>query len=264
VDVPLGTTDTTLVHRGQLAEQVTGQVDGAVIATHALVNDGTGGGLTVVLDGDGLAAVTVLHDAVGKGKDVLDSAVVGVAAGAGVGGSGGGVVESDHAVAGGTLGASAGASTDGRGRGRGRSRGGSLGSGSGSGGSLFLDDRLGSGVSLGLHGRSGGSGSGSGGRGGGGRLDLLHLLGGNSSSSNGRDDGDNGGSGLVRVDSGGDIDGSPDDIGDGLPNDGAFSEGSRVASQGEESASKGESLGDRSHCEIGIASRERERELWKD
>lgn len=53
----------------------------------------------------------------------------------------------------------------------------------------------------------------------------------------------------VRVDGGGDIDGGPYDISDGLPNDGAFGNGGRVAGQGEESASKGESLGDRSHCE---------------
>lgn len=280
VDVPLGTTDTTLVHGGQLTEEVTRQIDGAVVATHALVDHNTSGGLAVVCDGDGFAAVTIGHDTVGQGENVLHGTIVGGAAGAGVGAGGGSVVEGDVTVARGALGADAGAAAASLGVGC-LSVGGTSGSrGSGRRG-LSLYDGSGSGRGLGLH---GGSGSGSGG-GGGGRS-LLHLLGrslnsrdrgsgsgGGGGGSGGRsllyllsrglNNGDSGGgrdgvgdhrddsssvSGL-RVDGGGDIDGGPDDISDGLPNDGAFGNGSRVASQGEESASKGESLSDRSHCE---------------
>jgi hypothetical protein len=252
VDVPLGTGDTTSVHGGELAEEVAGQIDGAVVAAHALVNDGTGGGLAVVGDGHGLAAVTVLHDTNGQGKDVLGGAVVGGAAGAGVGGSGGGIVESDHAVARGALGAGAsvtaassglsvgGAGVGGSGRAGG---GGGGGGGRGSGSSLCLN---------------GGSGSGLGSASAGGRHSLL-LLGSlrgsdNGGSSGGRDSsdghGNNGGGGnLVGVESGGDIDGGPDDVGNGLPNNSALGDWSGIAGHGEESASEGECLGDRGHCD---------------
>jgi len=276
VDVPLGTIDTALVHGGQLTEEVTRQIDGAVVATHALVDHNTSGGLALVCDGDGLAAVTVGHDTVGQGENVLDGTIVGGATGAGVGAGGGSVVEGDLTVARGALGADAGAGAD-----SGLGVGGTGGSrGSGRSGGLSLHDGSGSGRGLGLH---GGSGSSSGSGGGGGGCSLLHLLG-RSLNSRDRGSGSGGGSGGrsllyflgrglnnggsgggrdgvgdhrddsssvsgLRVDGGGDIDGGPDDISDGRPNDGAFGNGSRVASQGEESASKGESLGDRSHCE---------------
>lgn len=276
VDVPLGTIGTALAHGGQLTEEVTRQIDRAVVATHALVDHNTSGGLALVRDGDGLAAVTVGHDTVGQGENVLDGTIVGGATGAGVGAGGGSVVEGDLTVARGALGADAGAGAD-SGLGVGGT-GGSRGSGRG----LSLHDGSGSGRGLGLH---GGSGSSSGGGGGSGRRSLLHLLG-RSLNSRDRGSGSGGGRGSggrsllyllgrglnnggssggrdgvgddrddsrslsgLRVDGGGDIDGGPDDISDGLPNDGAFGNGSRVASQGEESASKGESLGDRSHCE---------------
>lgn len=261
---------------------MTRQIDGTVVATHALVDHNTSGGLAIVCDGDGLAAVTVGHDTVGKGENVLDGTIVGGAAGAGVGAGGGSVVEGNLAVARGAFGADADAAAtsgldvgclgvggtgssrgsgrrdlsiyngSGRGRGLGLHGGSGSGGGSGGGGGRSLLHLLG----RGLNSRGRDRGSGSGGGGGSGRRSLLYLLGrglNNGGSSGGRDgiDHRNDSSSVsgLRVDGGGDIDGGPDDISDGLPNDSAFGNGSRVASQGEESASKGESLGDRSHCE---------------
>lgn len=155
VDVPLGTRDTALVHGGQLTEEVTRQIDGGVVATHALVDHNTSGGLALVCDGNGLAAVTVGHDTVRQGKNVLNGTIVGGATGAGVGAGGGSIVEGDLTVARGALRADAGAGADsgpgvgGTGSSRGSGRRG-----------LSRHDGSGSGRGLSLH---GGSGSSSGG-----------------------------------------------------------------------------------------------------
>jgi hypothetical protein len=244
VDVPLNAGDATSVKRAsQGLEESAGQVNGVVVASHALVDGGTGLGDAVVGDGDGLAAVAVGHDAVGQGEDELCQAVVGGAAGAGVGGAGGSVVVGDVTGAGGVLGAGTGVARAGGGAGAGgrsssgssrRGRAGrgnsSLDDGSSSGGGSLLGGRRG--LLLQSLGSGGGLGSGSGLDGGGGHH-----------GNDGRDS-----RGLAGVDGGGDIDSLPDDIGDGLPNDGALVDGSREARDGEESASEGKGLGNGGHC----------------
>jgi hypothetical protein len=259
VDVPLNTGDATSIERAsQGLEESARQVDGVVVTAHALVDDGTGLGNTVVGDGDGLAAVTVGHDTVGQSKDKFGGTVVGGAARAGVGAGGGSIVVGNVTRARGALAAGAGVARAGSGaragaggrsgRGSRRSRarlgGGSLNDGGGSGGSLG----------------SGGRGSDGGGGGSGGLL-LLQILGRRSGSggggldSAGSDHGNDRGSSVATgVDGGGHVDGLPDDISDGLPNDGALVERSSVARNGKEGTSEGEGLGNGGHCERLVVS----------
>jgi len=247
VDVPINTGDATSIKRAsQGLEESARQVDGVVVTAHALVDDGTGLGNTVVGDGDGLAAVRVGHDTVGQSKDELGSAVVGGAARAGVGSSGSSVVVGDVTSAGGALIAGAGVARAGGGAGAGA--GGRSGRGSRRG-------RAGLGGG-GLNDRSGSGGRGSDSGGGGGGLLLLGSL--NSSSGlssgggldgGGGNHGHDGGSRVAAgVDGGGHIDGLPDDISDSLPHDSALVDRGSEARDGEESASEGESLGDWGHC----------------
>jgi hypothetical protein len=233
VDVPLNTGDATSIERAsQGLEESARQVDGVVVTAHALVDDGTGLGNTVVGDGDGLAAVTVGHDTVGQSKDKFGGTVVGGAARAGGGGSGGSVVVSNVTSAGGALAAGAGVARAGGRAGAGASRGSRRGSsrrGRAAGLGGGLNNGGGSGCGLG----SGGWGSNDGGGGGGddrhdGGLSRLAVTG---------------------VDGGGHIDGLPDDISDGLPHNSALVDGGSEARDGEESASEGESLGDWGHFE---------------
>lgn len=256
VDVPLNTGDATSIKRASHGlKEGARQVDGVVVTAHALVDDGTGLGNTVVGDGDGLAAVTVGHDTVGQSKDKLSETVVGGAARAGVGGSGGSVVVGNVTSAGGALAAGAGVARAGgragAGAGGGSSRGsrrGGRAAGLGGGG---LNDGGGSGGRLG----SGGRGSNDGGGGG---LLLVESLssggsldGGSGLHGGGGDHRHDGGLSLTMtgVDGGGHIDGLPDDISDGLPHNSALVDGGSEAREGEESASEGESLGDWGHFE---------------
>lgn len=259
VDVPLNAGDATSVERASNGlEESARQIDGVVVTAHALVDNGTGLGNAVVADGNGLAAVRVGHDTVGQSKDELGGAIVGGAARAGVGASGGSIVVGNVTRARGALVAGAGVARAGSGaragaggrsgRGSGRSRarlGGGLLNGSGSGGGLG----------------SGGRGS-DGGGGGSGSLLLLQILGrgsglsgGGSLDGAGSDHGNDRGSGVATgVDGGGHVDGLPDDIGDGLPNDGALVEGRSVARNGKEGTSEGESLGNGGHFERLVVS----------
>jgi hypothetical protein len=261
VDVPLNTGDATSIKRAsQGLEESARQVDGVVVTAHALVDDGTGLGNTVVGDGDGLAAVRVGHDTVGQSKNKLGGTIVGGAARAGVGGSGGSVVVSNVTTAGGALAAGAGVARAGGRAGAGAGGGSSRGSRAGRAGRAGLDggslnDGSSSGGGLG----SGGWGSNGGGRGGG--LLLIEGLGSGGGLNGGggldRGGGDHRHDGslslaLAGVDGGGHIDGLPDDISDGLPHDSALVDGGSEARDGEESASEGESLGDWGHFEKGL------------
>jgi hypothetical protein len=256
VDVPLNTGDATSIERAsQGLEESARQVDGVVVTAHALVDDGTGLGNTVVGDGDGLAAVRVGHDTVGQSKNKLGSTIVGGAARAGVGGSGGSVVVSNVTTAGGALAAGAGVARAGGRAGAGASRGSRRGSsrrGRAAGLGGGLNNGGGSGCGLG----SGGWGSNDGGGGG---LLLIEGLssgggldGGGGLRGGGGDDRHDGGLSrlaVTGVDGGGHIDGLPDDISDGLPHNSALVDGGSEARDGEESASEGESLGDWGHFE---------------
>lgn len=249
VDVPLNAGDATSVERASDGlEESARQIDGGVVTAHALVNNGTSLGNAVVGDGHGLAAVRVGHDTVGQSKDELGGAVVGGAARAGVGSSGGSVVVGNVTSARGALIAGAVVARAGSGARAGAGRGSSRGSGrsrAGLGGGGLNDG-----------GGSGGRGSDRGG-GGGGSLLLLQglsggggLNGGGGLDSGGGDDGNDGSSGVATgVDGGGHIDGLPDDISDGLPHDGALVEGSSEARDGKEGTSEGEGLGDWGHFE---------------
>lgn len=94
VDVPLNARQAALIKRGELFKEVTREVDRVIVASHALVDDGTVGSDTVVGDGDGLATVSIGDDALREGQDIFGCAVVGCSTGAWVGGSGGSVVVS--------------------------------------------------------------------------------------------------------------------------------------------------------------------------
>ena len=100
-----------------------GNVDGHAVAAHTSIDDGGGGGLAFVADGDSLAAEAVgvgvaggfgVHEAVGEGDDV-----VGVGAGGAAGAEPGAVV--GHVA---FVGGAAGATAAGGGGGDGRSGGG--------------------------------------------------------------------------------------------------------------------------------------------
>lgn len=221
-----------------------------------------------MLDGDRLAAVAVLHDAVGKSEHVLRVAVAGAAAAPGRAGRGGRVVEGHVADARRVLGAgavvvtaAAAAATSGRGSRRGSGRGllrrrrrsnGGSGRGSLLGGgagarfgpqSRLLRGRRRNGSGRGSHRRVDGSVVG-------GLLSRLGLSD-RDSGGGGLDNSRSGQGGVVAVDidGGGDIDGGPFDIGDGFPHDDilAFLHGSSGGGDREESASQGKSLGDGSH-----------------
>lgn len=294
VEVPLDAVETASGFVGKLREEVTRKINGVTFAAHALVDDGTGGSLAAVFDGDGPSAVRVGHDTVRQSKDVLGVAIIGSTAGAGVGHGGSGIIVGTVTGAGracrARAAAAAGAGAQGvggrrscnrgsggrggggcRGR-RGGFRGGSNRGGANDGGLRSrdadrwnTDNRLGS---LGSWrwgpsgaGRLGGGSRGS--RGSAGSGSGLSRSWGNAGSGSGlsRRRGSLGGlcrnrqrsdcGSLAWDDRGGDIDGGPDNVGDGLPHDGAvvtLLERKSRAESSEESTGQGESLGDWGHC----------------
>ena len=257
---------------------MTREVNRRVVAAHALVNDGTSGGGASVLDGDGLAAVAVLHDALRQGEDVLRVTIVGGSAAAGGGLRGGSVVEGNFTRAGRALGAGTLVARAGRVRAARRRAGVAWRArvvwwvGSRCSGGLGLRGRSNSGR-LRRRRRSDGGGrswrrvvgllsrrrDGSGSRrdsrcssrlSGGGLGGLVVGSCAHSWLDASDRNGGSPGSVVLGVDGSGDIHGGPLDVGDGLPHDDvlAFVDRQSGANSRKKGTSKGQRFGDRSHC----------------